>query len=359
MAPFDPYLNWLGIPPHEQPPNYYRLLGVVLFESDPEVIRRAADLQSLRVGGFQAGPQGEMCQQLLSEIAVAQYCLLDPQHKAAYDAQLSEGLSRRGERYVAAPPPPGPVAGPMAGLAQVGGRAMPLPQSSVPMPRPAVPAALPVAIPVAAPVAAVVAPRAQSAGLAAAPVYPPGAPPQPLDELADLAAEGSARRFRLKKKADNTAAIMIGSTVAVAVLLGVIYLAVGGSKSGYGTLEPEKPESSRNKLAEILKQQEQVQAKQRAKEKEEQRRAAARALAAGSASPGKPDGKVAKRPKTTAQADDGESAIVAPHQFGPPSRTMDSPDKGSPVGPGPQPDGHDTPMDAGGPNDPVMDPPEK
>ena len=27
---FDPYLNWLGIPPHEQPPNFYRLLGVVL-----------------------------------------------------------------------------------------------------------------------------------------------------------------------------------------------------------------------------------------------------------------------------------------------------------------------------------------
>ena len=57
MVSFDPYLNWLGIPPHEQPPNFYRLLGVVLFESNPEVIVQAADRQSLRVGGYQAGPQ--------------------------------------------------------------------------------------------------------------------------------------------------------------------------------------------------------------------------------------------------------------------------------------------------------------
>ena len=43
---FDPYHNWLGIPPHEQPPNFYRLLGVVLFESTAEVIEQAADRQS-------------------------------------------------------------------------------------------------------------------------------------------------------------------------------------------------------------------------------------------------------------------------------------------------------------------------
>ena len=97
MVSFDPYLNWLGIPAHEQPPNYYRLLGVVLFESNPEVIEQAADRQSLRVGAYQAGPQGEACQQLLSEIAMAQFCLLDPQQKAAYDGQLQESLAQRGE----------------------------------------------------------------------------------------------------------------------------------------------------------------------------------------------------------------------------------------------------------------------
>jgi hypothetical protein len=34
---FDPYRKWLGIPPEEQPPNHYRLLGIALFEDDPDV----------------------------------------------------------------------------------------------------------------------------------------------------------------------------------------------------------------------------------------------------------------------------------------------------------------------------------
>ncbi len=31
---FDPYREWLDIPPADQPPNYYRLLGLSLFEDD-------------------------------------------------------------------------------------------------------------------------------------------------------------------------------------------------------------------------------------------------------------------------------------------------------------------------------------
>ena len=38
---FDPYHRWLGIPPDEQPPHHYRLLGINAFETDPEVIRDA------------------------------------------------------------------------------------------------------------------------------------------------------------------------------------------------------------------------------------------------------------------------------------------------------------------------------
>ena len=40
---FDPYYKWLAIPPEEQPPHHYRLLGVQRFESDPDVIATAAD----------------------------------------------------------------------------------------------------------------------------------------------------------------------------------------------------------------------------------------------------------------------------------------------------------------------------
>lgn len=31
---FDPYEQWLGIPPSEQPPDHYRFLGLSLFEAD-------------------------------------------------------------------------------------------------------------------------------------------------------------------------------------------------------------------------------------------------------------------------------------------------------------------------------------
>ena len=35
---FDPYYTWLGIPPQEQPPHFYRLLGLEVFEENREVI---------------------------------------------------------------------------------------------------------------------------------------------------------------------------------------------------------------------------------------------------------------------------------------------------------------------------------
>ena len=87
MSAFDPYLNWLGISVHEQPPNFDRLLGVVLFESNPAVIEQAADPQSLTVGAYQGGRR-RLCQRLLSEIAMARFNLLDPQQKASYDSHL-------------------------------------------------------------------------------------------------------------------------------------------------------------------------------------------------------------------------------------------------------------------------------
>ena len=32
---FDPYFQWLGIRPADQPPDHYRLLSIPQFESDP------------------------------------------------------------------------------------------------------------------------------------------------------------------------------------------------------------------------------------------------------------------------------------------------------------------------------------
>ena len=89
---FDPYHSWLGIRPEEQPPNYYRLLGLAQFEDNPDVIDNAADRQMAHVRTFQSGLHAAEAQRLLNEIAAARICLLDPQSRAQYDAQLRASL---------------------------------------------------------------------------------------------------------------------------------------------------------------------------------------------------------------------------------------------------------------------------
>jgi hypothetical protein len=74
---FDPYRKWLGIPPQEQPPNHYRLLGVGLFEDDADTIAGAADRQMAHVRTFQTGRHSAVSQKLLNELAAARIALLD------------------------------------------------------------------------------------------------------------------------------------------------------------------------------------------------------------------------------------------------------------------------------------------
>jgi hypothetical protein len=87
-AKFDPYYKWLGIPPAEQPPNHYRLLGINLFEADPDVIQAAADQRMIHLRSFQTGQNSAFSQQLLNETAAAKLCLLKKERKAQYDAEL-------------------------------------------------------------------------------------------------------------------------------------------------------------------------------------------------------------------------------------------------------------------------------
>ncbi|HVW03170.1 MAG TPA: hypothetical protein VHB77_22605 [Planctomycetaceae bacterium] len=85
---FDAYHKWLGIPPKDQPPNHYRLLGLELFESDADVIDAAANRQMTYVRGCATGPHAAISQKLLGEIAAARLCLLNAAKKSAYDATL-------------------------------------------------------------------------------------------------------------------------------------------------------------------------------------------------------------------------------------------------------------------------------
>ncbi len=86
---FDPYHEWLGIPPEEQPPNYYQLLGIRLFEDDADVIDGAADRRMSHLHAFQHGPHAEECHRLLTELSAARICLLNPEKRAAYDQTLA------------------------------------------------------------------------------------------------------------------------------------------------------------------------------------------------------------------------------------------------------------------------------
>jgi hypothetical protein len=90
---FDVYHLWLGIPPEEQPPNHYRLLGLRPFEDNLDVISNAADQRRSHLRTFQTGKRSAQSQQLLNEVSAACICLLDPVKKLQYDAELRGSMA--------------------------------------------------------------------------------------------------------------------------------------------------------------------------------------------------------------------------------------------------------------------------
>jgi hypothetical protein len=95
MEAFDPYHTWLGIPPEEQPPDHYRLIGVRRFEDNPDVITNGMDRQMQFLRSLQAGKRSALSQELLNKISAAAGCLLDRQRKAEYDLWLKRQLAQR------------------------------------------------------------------------------------------------------------------------------------------------------------------------------------------------------------------------------------------------------------------------
>lgn len=89
---FDAYYQWLGIPPEEQPPNLYRLLGIQVFETNADVIDMAAERQMRHVRSLHLGKHARESQTLLNELARARICLLNEDQKAAYDVELRSQL---------------------------------------------------------------------------------------------------------------------------------------------------------------------------------------------------------------------------------------------------------------------------
>ena len=97
MPAFDPYHKWLGISPEEQPPNYYRLLGINPFESDATVISNAADQRMAFLKSVQTSDYVQLSQDLLNQVAQAKLCLLDAGKRLAYDETLRQQQTQTGQ----------------------------------------------------------------------------------------------------------------------------------------------------------------------------------------------------------------------------------------------------------------------
>ncbi len=89
---FDPYYIWLGILPANQPPNHYQLLGLRLFEDEPEAIETAAEERKGMLHTHQQGQHASLAMQLLNEISLARSCLTNDNRKAAYDRGLKQSF---------------------------------------------------------------------------------------------------------------------------------------------------------------------------------------------------------------------------------------------------------------------------
>ena len=87
---FDPYNEWLGIPPDKQPPSYYDLLGVAVDETDEKRIRQAMAQRYEHVRTYGLGPQAKHVDRILAELAEALNCLTDPGQREQYNRRLVE-----------------------------------------------------------------------------------------------------------------------------------------------------------------------------------------------------------------------------------------------------------------------------
>src|SRR5512134_3625709 len=100
---FDPYNKWLGIPPKDQPPHHYRLLGIEIFEADRDVIDSAANRLMGYLKELASGDEGADSQRLLNEISRARLCLLNKEKKASYDRELKASLQAEEDKLPGQP----------------------------------------------------------------------------------------------------------------------------------------------------------------------------------------------------------------------------------------------------------------
>lgn len=89
----DVYRDWLGIKETVRPLTHYQLLGLKLFEDDPNAIRASYRKLNAHVRKYAAGEYGPQSQALLNELCQAMLCLTDSVRKTEYDASLGRAAA--------------------------------------------------------------------------------------------------------------------------------------------------------------------------------------------------------------------------------------------------------------------------
>jgi len=227
---FDPYYKWLGIPPKDQPPNHYRLLGIEAFESDRDVIEAAANRLMSYLHEIAAGDEVDYSQQILNEVSAARVCLLDRRQKSVYDVGLKK------KQKSAAANTPRPAAAPAA--------KPPVPPQAPPLQTPAAPPQQNQQQPVANP-------HDSTGNLAAPAIQTQGEPTR------QPAAKGRGRASRKGKPDDNTKqqrmVMILGGAGAVALIAAAIAIFVFTSSSDPVTsVVIDVPEEMRNKVSVLI-----------------------------------------------------------------------------------------------------------
>ena len=227
---FDPYYKWLGIPPKDQPPNHYRLLGIEAFESDRDVIEAAANRLMSYLHEIAAGDEVDYSQQILNEVSAARVCLLDRRQKSVYDVGLKK------KQKSAAANTPRPAAAPAA--------KPPVSPQAPPLQTPAAPPQQNQQQPVANP-------HDSTGNLAAPAIQTQGEPTR------QPAAKGRGRASRKGKPDDNTKqqrmVMILGGAGAVALIAAAIAIFVFTSSSDPVTsVVIDVPEEMRNKVSVLI-----------------------------------------------------------------------------------------------------------
>ncbi len=101
---FDPYHKWLAIPPEDQPPTLYRLLGLEAGESDVDVVHGATDGRLAFLKTFLGGEHAALANRLLVEVTQARQVLASANRRAAYDRVLASAKPAGGEGEAADEP---------------------------------------------------------------------------------------------------------------------------------------------------------------------------------------------------------------------------------------------------------------